>query len=85
MEFFKGDPEMAWLTADTAMSMKVLLDTKDSSTGKKESPEQTGVHGVYRVDPDGTIARILTEPEVMRPPINMPWESISDQVRKGRR
>jgi len=30
-------------------------------------PEQTGVHGVYRVDPDGTIARILTEPEVMRP------------------
>ena len=30
-------------------------------------PEQTGVHGVYRVDQDGTVARILTEPEVMRP------------------
>lgn len=30
-------------------------------------PDQTGVHGVYRVDPDGTIARILTEPEVVRP------------------
>ena len=22
------------------------------------------------------------EPEVMRPPIDMPWESISDQVRR---
>lgn len=29
--------------------------------------EQTGVHGVYRIDPDGSIERILTEPEVMRP------------------
>jgi len=35
--------------------------------GPNPSPEQTGVHGVYRVDPDGTIERILTEPEVMRP------------------
>lgn len=35
--------------------------------GLNPSPEQTGVHGVYRVDPDGTIERILTEPEVMRP------------------
>ena len=26
-----------------------------------------GVHGVYRVDPDGTIERILTEPEIERP------------------
>ena len=25
------------------------------------------VHGVYRVDPDGTIERILTEPEIERP------------------
>ena len=31
------------------------------------TPEQTGVHGVYRVDPDGTIERILTEPEIERP------------------
>lgn len=30
-------------------------------------PEQTGVHGVYRVDPDGSVTRILTEPEVIRP------------------
>ena len=29
--------------------------------------EQTGVHAVYRVDPDGTIERILTEPEIERP------------------
>ena len=29
--------------------------------------EQTGVHGVYRIDPDGSIARILTEPEIERP------------------
>ena len=35
--------------------------------GPNPRPEQTGVHGVYRVDPDGTVARILTEPEVMRP------------------
>ena len=27
----------------------------------------TGVHGVYRVDPDSTIERILTEPEIVRP------------------
>lgn len=31
------------------------------------TPDQTGVHGVYRIDPDGAVARILTEPEVMRP------------------
>lgn len=30
-------------------------------------PDQTGVHGVYRVDLDGGIERILTEPEVERP------------------
>ena len=30
-------------------------------------PERTGVHGVYRIDPDGAIERILTEPEVVRP------------------
>ncbi len=35
--------------------------------GPSSRPEQTGVHGVYRVDLDGTIARILTEPEVVRP------------------
>ena len=35
--------------------------------GPNSRPEQTGVHGVYRIDPDGTIDRILTEPEVMRP------------------
>ena len=31
------------------------------------TPEQTGVHGVYRIDPDGAIERILTEPEIERP------------------
>ena len=35
--------------------------------GPNPTENQTGVHGVYRIDPDGTIARILTEPEVMRP------------------
>ena len=35
--------------------------------GPNRTPEQTGVHGVYRIDPDGTIERILTEPEVLRP------------------
>ena len=35
--------------------------------GSNVTPEQTGVHGVYRIDPDGSIARILTEPEVERP------------------
>ena len=35
--------------------------------GANPRPEQTGVHGVYRIDPDGTIDRILTEPDVARP------------------
>ena len=35
--------------------------------GPNPTPEQTGVHGVYRIDPDGTIERILTEPEIERP------------------
>ena len=35
--------------------------------GPNPRPEQTGVYGVYRIDPDGTIERILTEPEVMSP------------------
>ena len=35
--------------------------------GPNPTPNQTGVHGVYRIDPDGAISRILTEPEVMRP------------------
>ena len=35
--------------------------------GPNPQPEQTGVHGVYRIDLDGTVTRILTEPEVMRP------------------
>ena len=35
--------------------------------GPNPTPEQTGVHGVYRVDPDGSIERILSEPEVERP------------------
>jgi gluconolactonase len=35
--------------------------------GANIKPEQTGVHGVYRIDTDGTIERILTEPQVMRP------------------
>ncbi len=35
--------------------------------GADSRPEQTGVHGVYRIDTDGSIERILTEPEVMRP------------------
>jgi len=35
--------------------------------GPNPNPLQTGVHGVYRIDLDGTIERILTEPEVMRP------------------
>ena len=35
--------------------------------GANVTPEQTGVHGVYRIDPDGSIARILTEPEIERP------------------
>ena len=35
--------------------------------GANVTPEQTGVHGVYRIDPDGSIARILTEPDIERP------------------
>lgn len=32
-----------------------------------QGPEYTGVHGVYRIDHDGSVERILTEPEVERP------------------
>ncbi|HAK54740.1 MAG: SMP-30/gluconolactonase/LRE family protein [Vicinamibacterales bacterium] len=35
--------------------------------GPNPRADQTGVHGVYRIDPDGTIERILTEPEIERP------------------
>lgn len=35
--------------------------------GPNVTADQTGVHGVYRVDSDGAIARILTEPEIERP------------------
>ena len=35
--------------------------------GPNSRSDQTGLHGVYRVDPDGTIERILTEPEIERP------------------
>ena len=35
--------------------------------GPNPTPEQSGLHGVYRIDPDGTIARILVEPEIERP------------------
>ena len=35
--------------------------------GPVVTEEQTGVHGVYRIDPDGSIARILTEPDIERP------------------
>ena len=35
--------------------------------GAPPDPDKTNVHGVYRIDPDGAVARILTEPEVVRP------------------
>lgn len=35
--------------------------------GPNPAPDQTGVNGVYRVDPDGSIERILTEPDIERP------------------
>ena len=31
------------------------------------SPNQTGVHAIYRIDPDGKMARILTEPDIDKP------------------
>ena len=30
-------------------------------------PDQTGVHGVYRIDPDRSLHRILTEPDIDKP------------------
>lgn len=30
-------------------------------------PDQTAVHGVYRIDPDGTVTRILSEPDIDTP------------------
>jgi gluconolactonase len=31
------------------------------------TPAQTGVHAIYRIDPDGKITRILTEPDIIKP------------------
>ena len=31
------------------------------------TPDQTGIHGVYRIDTDGSLHRILTEPEIQKP------------------
>jgi gluconolactonase len=31
------------------------------------TPEQTGVHGVYRIDTDGSVHRILTDPDIEKP------------------
>jgi gluconolactonase len=33
----------------------------------KPGPDETGINAVYRIDPDGTVARILKEPEIERP------------------
>jgi gluconolactonase len=33
----------------------------------KPAPDQTGINAVYRIDPDGTLAQILKEPEIERP------------------
>ena len=41
--------------------------TDRPNLGVPPDPDKTNVHGVYRIDPDGTVARILTEPEVVRP------------------
>ena len=35
--------------------------------GAKSAPDQVGLNAVYRVDPDGTVAQILKEPEIERP------------------
>jgi gluconolactonase len=31
------------------------------------APDQTGVHGVYRIDPDGSVHQILAEPDIQKP------------------
>lgn len=33
----------------------------------KPDPDQTGVNGVYRIDTDGSLHRILTEPDIEKP------------------
>jgi gluconolactonase len=33
----------------------------------KPTPEETGINAVYRIDPDGTVAQILKEPDIERP------------------
>ncbi len=35
--------------------------------GPNPAPDQTGVHAVYRIDPDGSLDRILSEPEIQKP------------------
>jgi gluconolactonase len=33
----------------------------------KPTPDETGINAVYRIDPDGSVARILAEPAIERP------------------
>lgn len=35
--------------------------------GLVRRPDQTGVHAVYRIDPDGTITQIIREPDIEKP------------------
>jgi gluconolactonase len=51
---------------DVTMDSKGRLYFSDRPQ-PRPAPDQTGVYAVYRIDPDGSIARILVEPEIEKP------------------
>ena len=51
---------------DVTFDSKGRLYFSDRPT-PNPAPDQTGIHGVYRIDTDGSLHRILTEPEIQKP------------------
>lgn len=51
---------------DVTFDSKGRLYFSDRPAANPE-PDQTGVHGVYRIDVDGSLHRILTDPDIEKP------------------
>jgi len=51
---------------DVTFDSKGRLYFSDRPSGTI-TPDQTGVHAVYRIDPDGSIDQILAEPDIEKP------------------
>ena len=63
-ESFKG--KKLNMPNDVTFDSKGRLYFSDRPT-PHPTPDQIGTHGVYRIDTDGSLHRILTEPEIQKP------------------